>query len=313
VRVLVTGGTGMLGRNLRAARGAAAHAILAPRRAELDLTRADDCRRYVAEARPDLVVHLAGRVGGIQANIDRAALALSDNLLMGINVVTAARAAGVPRLVNLGSSCMYPRDRAERLDVGQLLSGPLEPTNEAYALAKLSVWKLVEVIGHESPALCYRTLIACNLYGPFDHFDPLSSHLVPAAILKIDQALETGADTVEIWGDGAARREFMFAADLADFIWRFADRLDELPRTLNVGVGVDLSVDDYYARIAALMGYAGGFAHNLRRPAGMRRKLLDVSAQEALGWRPPTALDDGLRRTLAHFAHAKAAGAISAA
>ena len=135
-----------------------------------------------------------------------------------------------------------------------LLSGPLEPTNEGYALAKIAAWKLTQAICRETPGLVWRTLIPPNLYGPLDHFDPLRSHLVAASILKIEQAMREGRGEVEIWGDGSARREFLFAADLADFIWSFHDRLEDLPDTLNVGVGADATVDDYYRAAARRSG-----------------------------------------------------------
>ena len=298
MKILVTGAGGMVGRNLLADRRAADHHILAPTRAELDLTDAVACRTWMDRERPDMVIHLAGRVGGIQANIDAPAAFLADNLAIGLNVLTATRRAGVARLINLGSSCMYPRDHDGALRETDLLTGPLEPTNEGYALAKIAAWKLTLAMTAEDPRLVWRTLIPPNLYGPHDHFDPVNSHLMAAAILKIETASREGRRTVEIWGDGQARREFMFAGDLTDFIWRFHDRLEDLPETLNVGVGNDATVNDYYAAAAHALGWTGEFHHDLTRPVGMTRKLLDVSGQIRLDWRPATSLDGGLEATL---------------
>jgi GDP-L-fucose synthase len=290
----------MVGRNLLADSRAAGRDILAPSREELDLTDAVACQAFLLREKPDMVIHLAALVGGIQANLDAPARFLADNLAMGLNLLTAAARAEVPRLINLGSSCMYPRDRDDALTEAMLLTGPLEPTNEGYALAKLAAWKLTEALG---AGRLWRTLIPPNLYGRFDHFDARRSHLVAAAILKVDQAMSDGRDEVEIWGDGQARREFMFAGDLADFLWTFHDRLDVLPPTLNVGVGEDATIDEHYGLAAAAMGYRGGFRHDLRRPVGMRRKLLDVAVQNRLGWRPSTTLAAGIEAAVAHFRH----------
>ncbi|MBV8681554.1 MAG: NAD-dependent epimerase/dehydratase family protein [Caulobacteraceae bacterium] len=305
MRILLTGGSGMVGRNILADPRAEAHEIFAPARAELDLTDAAACRRFVAELAPDLVIHCAGVVGGIQANIDGGGRFLSENLAIGLSVVGAAHAARVPRLINLASSCVFPAGAQIPLREDRLLTGSLEPTNEGYALAKLATWKLVQAFGREIRGSTWRTLIPPNLYGRFDHFDSRRSHMMAAAILKIDEALRAGRNRVQIWGDGAARREFLCAADLADFIWRYCGRLDQLPETLNVGVGEDRTVDDYYRALATAMGYRGAFIHDRARPVGVMRKVLDVSGQQRLGWSPPTPLADGLAVAVAWFREAR--------
>jgi len=305
MKVLVTGAGGMVGRNLLADPRAAAHEVLHPTRGELDLRDKAACDAYLAREKPDLVIHLAAVVGGIQANIDQPARFLADNLAIGVNLITAARAAGVRRLINLGSSCMYPRDLPGPLTEDRLLTGPLEATNEGYALAKIAAWKLCQAMNRETPGLRYVTLIPPNLYGLHDRYEPTWSHLIAAAILKIDTAMRQGRGEVEIWGDGSARREFMFAADLADFIWRHLGRLDDLPATLpetmNVGVGVDMTVTQYYQAVASALGYGGAFTYDTEKPSGMKRKLLDVSAQGRLGWRPPTSLVSGIATAVADY------------
>jgi GDP-L-fucose synthase len=301
MKVLVTGSRGMVGRNLLAHPMSADHELLTPDRDALDLRAAGACLAYIDREKPDLIIHAAGVVGGIQANIDENARFLADNLAICLGVLTAAWKVGTPRFINLGSSCMYPRDVDGVLTEDMLLGRPLEPTNEGYALAKLTAWKLAQLIDRQSPGQCFRTLIPPNMYGPYDHFDPERSHLMPAIIRKIEDAVATGLGEVEIWGDGKARREFLFAGDLAQFIWRFHDRLDELPDTLNVGVGEDATINDYYAAAAAALGFKGTFRHDLSRPVGMRRKLLDVSEQRRLGWAPSTSLKDGMVIAAAYY------------
>ena len=308
MRILVTGAAGMVGRLLLADPRAAHHDILAPPRRDLDLADPLACDAWLARERPDLVIHLAAVVGGVQAQIDSPARFLAENLAIALNLLSAARRTGVGRLINLGSSCMYPRDREGALAEADLLTGSLEPTNEGYALAKIAAWKLTQAFGREAPGRLWRTLIPPNLYGPHDRFDPVRSHLVAAAILKIEHALDAGLREVEIWGDGTVAREFMFAGDLADFIWRFHDHLEDLPETINVGVGEDATVNAYYAAVARALGYTGGFRHDPSRPVGMRRKLLDVTAQQRLGWRPRTTLADGLAATVAWRRSARESG-----
>jgi len=301
MRVLVTGGRGLVGRNLREHPRAAEHEIVAPTSAELDLTDRAAVAGFMAAARPDAVIHCAGRVGGIQANIADPAGFLSENLLMGFNVVEGARAAGVRRVINLGSSCMYPRDGANPLREEDVLTGPLEPTNEGYALAKIAVARLCSYISASDPALTYRTLLPCNLYGHYDKFDPAVSHLVPAIIVKMHDARQSGAETVEIWGDGSARREFMYAGDVADGIWTALSRIDEVPDTMNLGVGQDRSILDYYETAARVVGWEGRFVHDLDRPSGMKRKLVSIDRQTAFGWAPSVDLEEGIALTYRHY------------
>jgi GDP-L-fucose synthase len=196
---------------------------------------------------------------------------------------------------------MYPREAANPLVEGSVLHGELEPTNEGYALAKIAVARLCQYVTREQPALSYKTLIPCNLYGPHDKFDPKHSHLVPAIIHKVHVAKVHGQGEVEIWGDGTARREFMFAPDLADAIWRAVERFDTLPEMMNVGVGRDHSVNDYYRIAAQVIGWNGRFAHDTSKPAGMKQKLVSIERQTAWGWAPATSLEDGIRATYQHY------------
>ena len=292
--ILVTGGTGMVGHNLCDLAAARGLDVVAPRHGELDLLDAPAVAAYLAKVKPAVVIHAAGRVGGIEANMREPVRFLTENWDMGRNVVLGARQAGVARLVNLGSSCMYPKDSTKLLREEDLLSGPLEPTNEAYAIAKSAVQRLCSYIGSETPAFQYKTLIPCNLYGRYDTFDPRRSHLAPAVIHKLHLAKVEGRDTVDIWGDGTVRREFLYTGDLADAILAAIDRFDSLPPVMNVGAGVDHTVNEYYEAAAEVVGFTGRFTHDLTKPVGMKRKLMDVSRAAAWGWSASTSLEAGL-------------------
>lgn len=291
----------MVGRNVRDLAAARGLDVASPLRSEVDLSDRPAVAACIRRVAPRIVIHAAGRVGGIEANIREPAAFLDENLEMGRNVVLAAREVGVPRLLNLGSSCMYPKDPGRPLREGDLLSGPLEPTNEGYAIAKIAVQRLAAYVSAEDPRLRYKTLIPCNLYGRYDTFDPARSHLAAAAIHKLHRAKVAGASGVTIWGDGTARREFLYAGDLADAILAAVDRFDTLPPVMNVGAGIDHTVDDYYRLAADVVGYRGGFDHDTARPTGMQHKLMDTALAGAWGWRPSTALRDGLAATYAWY------------
>lgn len=301
LRVLLTGGSGMVGRNLLEHPAIGEFEVLAPRRSELDLCDFPALQSYLHQHRPDMVIHAAGKVGGIQANVREPVGFLLENLDMGRNVVWAAHQAGIRRLINLGSSCMYPRNHVDPLQEEMVLKGELEPSNEGYALAKVVAARLCEYIMREEPCYQYKTLIPCNLYGRHDKFDPAHSHLVPAIIHKIHQAMANGQQTVEIWGDGSARREFMYAGDLAEALVRAIQAFDTLPAVMNVGLGRDFTIDQYYQAAAKALGYTGGFVHDLGKPVGMARKLVSVARQRAWGWAARHDLHEGLKKTYDYY------------
>lgn len=296
-RLFLTGGGGMVGRNIRAHDRAAHWDILAPTSAELDLTDASAVRTYIDMHKPDMVVHAAGRVGGIQANMAHPVDFLDTNNVIGRNVIMGAWAAGVRQLINLASTCMYPAAAPNPLSEDMILTGPLEPTNEGYALAKIMAMRLCEYICRQDSDAQFKTLIPCNLFGPHDKFDPKHSHLLPAIIHKVHQAKVTGASTVEIWGNGTARREFMYAPDLADAVLRAASDITTLPNLLNIGLGHDYAINDYYATVAEVIGWQGEFTHDLTRPVGMKQKLCNTSRATQWGWQAPTLLRDGIAKT----------------
>jgi GDP-L-fucose synthase len=300
-KIFLTGGSGMVGRNVLDHSGCHGIEFLAPTSKELDLRDYHSVLRYIELHKPDMVVHAAGRVGGIHANMSEPVAFLLDNLDMGRNVLLASYRAGVRRVVNLGSSCMYPRDRNDALSEDLILKGELEPTNEAYALAKITTARLGEYLGRQDTVFRCKTLIPCNLYGRHDKFDPIHSHLIPAVIHKLHLAVHERTDTVEIWGDGNARREFMYAGDCADAVVTAIRRFDSLPAYMNLGIGHDYSINEYYRAAAEVVGFTGRFVHDLLKPVGMTRKLVDVSRQKAWGWHPRHDLRTGLALTYRYY------------
>jgi GDP-L-fucose synthase len=300
-KLLLTGGAGMVGCNIQEHPAAARWEILAPSRKELDLTDFRATREYFIRQRPDYVVHSAGVVGGIQANMAHPVEFLVLNTDMGRNVLLAAREAGVARLINLASSCMYPRNAPNPLAEGLILQGELEPTNEGYALAKIFTTRLCAYINRETPAVSYKTLIPCNLFGRHDKFEPHHSHLLPAIIHKLHLAKVGNLAEVEIWGDGTARREFMYAGDLADAVFHALDRFDDLPDLMNIGLGYDFSINEYYAIAAEVVGWQGRFVHDTSKPVGMKQKLVDIQRQRAWGWTPSTALKAGIEESYHYY------------
>jgi len=297
LRILLTGASGMVGRNLLDHPAMSEFEVLTPRSTELNLRNFDEVHSYIGKYRPDIVIHAAGKVGGIQANLREPVGFLLENLDMGRNVVWAARQLGVKRLLNLGSSCMYPRNHVDPLQEEMVLTGELEPTNEGYALAKIVTARLCDYITREDPTFQYKTLIPCNLYGRYDKFHPKYSHLIPAIIHKVHLAKQQTATTVEIWGDGTARREFMYAGDFADALVHALRRFDGLPNMINIGLGYDLSIKEYYQAVAELIGYEGAFSCNLSKPSGMTRKLVSLKRQKVWGWCATHDLRAGLQKT----------------
>lgn len=289
MRVAVTGAQGMLGSSLLRAWSAAhpGDEVVGITRAVADLRDRDATRAALAQISPDLVLHAAAKVGGIAANIAAPTEFLVDNLAIDANVIGAAREEGVADLIYFGSSCMYPRDYRQPLVESDVLAAPLEPTNEGYALAKIAGAKHCEYASSQY-GVNYRVVIPSNLFGPNDHYGSAASHLVAAAIHKAHMAKETGAEYIDVWGDGTARREFTYVDDLADWIASSARGLADWPPLLNLGIGVDHSVREYYEFALEAVGYDCSLRLDPTKPAGMRQKLMDSSAAAEFGWAPPT-------------------------
>jgi GDP-L-fucose synthase len=291
-RIWVAGHRGMVGAAVVRRLATAECEVLTVGREEVDLTRQDAVERWLDKAQPDAVVLAAARVGGIHANSTLPADFLFINLMIGANVVSAAHKAGVKRLVNLGSSCMYPVDAPQPIAETSIGAGRPEPTNEAYAVAKLATASLAATYRRQYGD-DYVTVIPTNLYGPGDNFDPLMSHVAPALMRRMVEARDAHAPKVEIWGSGTPRRELMFVDDAADAIVFVLERYSAV-EPINIGIGVDVSIRELAELVARTVGYKGELAFDSSKPDGAPRRLLDNSRLAALGWRARTPLADGL-------------------
>ena len=291
----------MVGKNILEYSKKEEYTFLAPSSKELNLLDYNSVDTFIKENNPEFIIHAAGKVGGIQANIAAPVNFLVDNMDMGRNIIMAAKNNSIKNFLNLSSSCMYPRDAENPLSEDLILKGELEPTNEGYAIAKAMTTRLCEYIMKEDLDKNYKTVIPCNLYGKYDKFDPKNSHMIPAVIRKIHEAKELGSAEIDVWGDGLARREFMYAADLANFIFYAIPNFKEMPQNINVGLGKDYSINEYYKSIANIIGFKGSFVHDLTKPIGMKQKLIDDTRLKTFGWSSKTSLQEGLMKTFEFY------------
>jgi GDP-L-fucose synthase len=264
-----------------------------------DLTRQKETEDWLAASRPDAIFLAAARVGGIHANNSRPAEFIYDNLAIETNVIHAAHSVGVKKLLFLGSSCIYPREAAQPMREEALLTGPLEPTNQWYAIAKIAGLKLCQAYRRQYGS-DFISAMPTNLFGPGDNYDLEQSHVVGALLVKMHRAKQARAPSVEIWGTGQPRREFLFVDDLADALVFLMERYAH-EDTINVGTGLDLTITELATTIADVVGYRGQFVYNTSRPDGVPRKLMDVGRLTALGWSARTPFRDGMAQAYDWF------------
>jgi len=312
-KVYIAGHRGMVGgailRQLHARQSRGEELELLTRtHAELDLTDQTAVRDFMQTERPDVVILAAAKVGGIHANNAYPADFIYENLMIECNVIHQAFAAGVQRLLQLGSSCIYPREAAQPMREDALLTGVLEPTNEPYAVAKIAGIKLCESYNRQH-GVDYRSVMPTNLYGPGDNFHPENSHVLPALIRRFHEAARDGLDEVVIWGTGKPRREFLHVDDMAEASLFVLD----LPRSdyeantqpmlshINVGCGEDISIAELAALVARVTGFQGKITQDPSKPDGTMRKLMDVSRLARMGWTARIGLEEGIRETYAWF------------
>jgi GDP-L-fucose synthase len=297
MQVLLTGGSGMLGTAIQNELLKTTKNFFAPSSKDLDLLDFKSCQAFFAEHKIEYIIHCAAIVGGIKANIDHPYKFLDQNIRIDSNLFDLARSFKVKNLVYIASSCMYPKNSLNAMSEEIVGSGPLEVTNEGYALAKLVGTKKVSVTAQEL-GLTWRSLILSNLYGPGDHFGEDRSHLVAAIIKKAAKAKTANLKTIEMWGDGSAKREFTYVSDVAEFIVDNLKKLERFPMVLNLGSGVDYSVKDYYQAVLKSFDLAAEIKPDVSKPSGMQRKLMNIDRARSLGWIPKTSLEQGLKLTI---------------
>tara|TARA_B110000977_G_C10992621_1_gene460537 strand:+ start:203 stop:1153 length:951 start_codon:yes stop_codon:yes gene_type:complete len=300
-KILITGGSGMVGKNFLEHKDIYNFIVLYPSSDEVNLLNFDQVDSYLKANQPDLIIHAAGRVGGILANIKSPVAFLNENTDMGKNILLAAKKNQIKNLINLSSSCVYPRNINIPLEEEIILTGELEPTNEAYAIGKIHTQKLCQYINQEDNSYLYKTLIPCNLFGRYDNFNLETGHLLPNIINKINIAKQNKEQEVLIWGDGSVRREFMYTSDLIDCLFYSIYNFHNLPFVMNVGIGHDYSVLDYYKTVAEAFSWNGNFKFDLSKPVGQQQKLVSTSKLNKFGWQSKTSLKKAIKETINFF------------
>ncbi|MEM7783867.1 MAG: GDP-L-fucose synthase [Planctomycetota bacterium] len=299
-KIFVAGHRGMVGSALiRQLQGQVNQPVLCRTRQELDLCNQADVRDFFFQERPDIVFFAAAKVGGIHANSTYPAEFIHDNLAMATNTIHAAYESGVERFLFLGSTCIYPRNAPQPMPETCLLSSPLEPTNEAYAIAKIAGLKMCQHYRNQY-GVTYHSAMPTNLYGPGDNYHPENSHVLPALLRRFHEAKVNNLPSVTVWGTGSPRREFLHVNDLAAALIHLI-HLPDPPDIVNVGTGVDLSIKQLAEKIAGTIGYTGEIVWDLSRPDGTPVKRTDISKIRSTGWEPKIELDEGLSQTYTDF------------
>jgi GDP-L-fucose synthase len=297
--VLIAGATGLAGSAIARAFIARGEDVVGVNRSVVDLMDLDATRKFLKTKSPKLVVDAAAKVGGIGANNSKPVEFLSDNLRIQSNLMQASFEANVERFIFLGSSCIYPRDCAQPIKEEYLMTGPLEETNSAYAIAKIAGIEMVNSYRKEH-GLRWISLMPTNLYGPYDNFNLQDSHVLPALIRKFVEAQAAGQSEVTLWGSGSPLREFLHVDDLASAVLVASEKYDQSVH-LNVGTGNDISIKELATLIATLAGFKGEISWDLSKPDGTPRKVLDVSRINSLGWKPTIRLEEGIQSTIKWF------------
>lgn len=308
MRVLVAGSTGLAGSAIVRAFESAGEEVIGINRSIVDLMDSVAADNFISRSKPSLIVDAAAKVGGIGANNSYPVEFLGDNITIQGNLMRAAHKAGVPKFVFLGSSCIYPRNCEQPIKEEYLMTGPLEATNSAYAVAKIAGIEMVNSYRKEYGTK-WISLMPTNLYGPRDNFDLSASHVLPAFIRRFVEAAENNVDKVTLWGSGSPLREFLHVDDLAQAVVMASENYDSSLH-LNVGTGEDLAINVLAKKVAEVAGFKGEIAWDSTKPDGTPRKVLDVSRIKALGWKPTITLEEGISSTIAWYKNADARGEV---
>ena len=306
--VLVAGTTGLVGSAIAAAYESRGEKVIRVSRSIVDLTDSESTRRFLLHNKPTIVIDAAGKVGGIGANNSFPVEFLDQNIRIQSNLMAAAHEADVQKFIFLGSSCIYPRDCPQPIKEEYLLTGPLEATNSAYSIAKITGIELVNSYRKEFGRK-WISLMPTNLYGPHDNFNISSSHVVPALIRRFIEAVKLNHPAVALWGSGSPLREFLHVDDLAQAVLKTSESYDSSMH-LNVGTGEELSINELAQLISSLTGFQGEIFWDSTKPDGTFRKVLDISRIKALGWKPTITLESGLESTIAWYKSACASGEV---
>jgi GDP-L-fucose synthase len=308
MQIVVAGSTGLVGSALAEVFTATGYEVIGLNRSVVDLLDLSATKKIIQKIKPELVIDAAAKVGGIGANNSLPVEFLSDNVRIQSNLMEAAHAASVEKFVFLGSSCIYPRDCAQPIKEEYLMTGPLEATNSAYAIAKIAGIELINSYRKEYGAK-WISLMPTNLYGPRDNFDLQASHVLPALIRRFVEAAENRAAKVVLWGSGSPKREFLHVNDLAQAVLKASENYDS-PMHLNIGTGSDLTIKELAGKVAAAAGFTGEIEWDTSKPDGTPQKVLDVSKIKALGWEPTITLEAGIASTIAWYKEASARGEV---
>ena len=296
-KVLVTGANGMLGRAVSKQFRVSGAEVIELTREKIDLVDSKGTLEYLEKFLPDLIVHCAAAVGGIKASIQMGSKFFIDNTRIDNSVLFAARQLRIKNFIYIASSCMYPANREHPLKEDEILSGPLEPTNEDYAITKIVGSRLTQAIGYEEN-LNWRVFIPSNLYGQYDNFNLNRAHLLAAIIRKSVEARRSNSHTIEMWGDGTPLREFTHIDDFSNWIVSSSKFLNLLPPFLNVGFGIDYSVREFYEKVLTALNWDAEIVPNLDVPNGNMRKLMDSTLAREFGWNPKISIEDGIKKTI---------------
>lgn len=299
MKIFVAGHRGMVGSSIVKCLSSEGHDLITENKSLLNLSDQESVNSFLKNHSPDVVINAAAKVGGINANNTYPAEFIYNNLIINANLVHSSFVNGIPRFINLGSSCIYPKEAPQPLVESSLMTGPLEKTNEAYALAKICGLELCRHY-RKQYGVYYHSLMPTNLYGDNDNYNLQNSHVLPALIRKFHEAKEHEVNSVQMWGTGRARREFLHADDVASAVSFLLDK-KELPDIINIGTGTDITISDLASKISKTIGFKGDTIYNTDMPDGTMVKRLDMSIMNNLGWKPKVSLNEGLKRTYLDF------------